>query len=148
MDQQELSARELIRDAFTRYAAAGDGGRPADLAAQFTEDGVLTIKPDPPLVGRAAITAALAPGEIGVPTDGSRFYTRHMVTNLDFRIFTPDQVETTAYFLVITPGGPDHWGRYFDVLVPVGDRWLFASRTVVIDGDRPGGWRAAGRGAR
>ncbi|GAB2853467.1 hypothetical protein GCM10022221_61180 [Actinocorallia aurea] len=148
MDPQELVTRELIRDTFVRYAAAGDGGRPADLAAQFTEDGVLTIKPDPPLVGRAAIAAALAPDEIGVPADGTRFYTRHMVTNLEFRTLTARRAETTAYFLVVTPGGPDHWGRYFDVLVPEGDRWLFASRTVVIDGDRPEGWRATSRGAR
>ena len=37
----------------------------------------------------------------------------------------------------LTNIGVDHWGRYRDVLVPVGDSWLFASREASADGFSP-----------
>jgi hypothetical protein len=38
---------------------------------------------------------------------------------------------------VLTNIGVDHWGRYRDVLVPVENRWLFASRQAIADGFSP-----------
>jgi hypothetical protein len=47
---------------------------------------------------------------------------------------TPAAIEVSSYFLVITDIGADHWGRYRDRFVPVGDRWLIAHRQVTTDG--------------
>jgi len=65
---------------------------------------------------------------------------RHFTTNLHFRSVSPERVETTAYFCAVTAVGADHWGRYFDVLVPRDGRWLFASRVAKVEGWAPGGW--------
>jgi hypothetical protein len=66
------------------------------------------------------------------------------VTNLRFASLAPNRAETTAYFVVFTPTGADHWGRYRDVLVPHGDRWLFAHRLVAVDAAAPGSWHDRG----
>jgi hypothetical protein len=58
---------------------------------------------------------------------------------------SPGPNETAAYFQVTTQRGLDHWGRYRDVLVPVGDRWLFQHRLVAVDAAVPGGWYAGRR---
>ena len=59
---------------------------------------------------------------------------RHCVTNLTIDVDGPDAARATAYFQVITDIGLDHWGRYRDRLVPHGDRWLLAERSVRTDG--------------
>jgi hypothetical protein len=38
--------------------------------------------------------------------------------------------------------GLDHWGRYTDRFVRVDGTWLFAQRSVRVDGATPGGWAA------
>jgi hypothetical protein len=43
-------------------------------------------------------------------------------------------VSVSSYFAVHTDVGLDHWGRYRDVLVPVSGRWLFAHRSIGVDG--------------
>ena len=43
---------------------------------------------------------------------------------------------------MITDIGLDHWGRYRDRLVPVGERWLLAQRSVKTDGYAPGSFFA------
>ena len=55
----ELQAREQIRDTIGAYHENGDRFRLEDLAACFTEDGVLEVKGRSPAVGRAAIVEML-----------------------------------------------------------------------------------------
>jgi hypothetical protein len=137
MDIRELVARERIRDTYAAYTHSGDRGRIEDLAEAFTEDGVLHIAGREPAAGRAAIVAMLsgvvAGGTSLRPEEGRPAYVRHFVANLRFDEITPEQARTSAYFLVVNDGGPDHWGRYRDVLVPAGDRWLISERFVRVD---------------
>ena len=87
------------------------------------------------MVGPAAIVA-------GLSAQVSRFakspvpltHVRHHVSSVRFGAVTHDRVEVSSYFLALTNIGVDHWGRYRDVLVPVDDRWLFASRQAIADG--------------
>ncbi|MFG1998569.1 nuclear transport factor 2 family protein [Spirillospora sp. NPDC048911] len=140
METWELVARERVRDTLAAYTHAGDRGRVEELAATFTEDGVLEIRGGETHTGRAAIAVMLAEAvERGsAPVDGDRpGVIRHFVTNLRFEEVAPDRVRTSAYFLVMNAHGPDHWGRYRDALVPVGDRWLFEHRLVGVDGWAP-----------
>ncbi|GAA3936665.1 hypothetical protein GCM10023085_17610 [Actinomadura viridis] len=141
MEIWELVARERIRDTLAAYTHAGDRGRAEELAATFTEGGVLEIRGGEVCSGREAIVALLAAaaGRGSAPgPDGRPGVIRHMVTNLRFEEVTPRLARTSAYFLVMNARGPDHWGRYRDVLVPCGDRWLFSRRLVSVDGHGAG----------
>lgn len=144
MADWELTARERVRDTYAAYNHAGDRFRLADLAACFTEDGVLEVRGSGRAVGRAAIVAMLS-GARRDPAPGDEVpRIRHFVANIAFTEMAQEQVGASAYFQVLTQHGLDHWGRYRDVLVPDGDRWLLAQRQVVVDGMVPGGWYASG----
>jgi len=137
----ELAAREQIRHTITSYAVAGDSGRVDELAAQFTEDGLLEIRGRDSAQGRAGIIEMLTQhAGSGRPAGGEPFFVRHFVTNILVRDLTPGEAHAVAYFTVFTADGPDHWGRYRDLLVPVGNRWLLRHRTVRVDSSVAGGW--------
>jgi hypothetical protein len=138
----ELNAREQIRHTVWSYAIAGDSGRVEELAAQFTPDGVLEVHGKERAEGRAAIIAMLARHAAGgaPPAGSAPFFIRHFVTNIAVQSLTPAEARGVAYFAVFTPQGPDHWGRYRDVFVPDGDRWLLRHRTARVDSSVEGGW--------
>jgi hypothetical protein len=140
----ELDAREQIRHTVAAYAVAGDSGRVEELAAQFCPDGVLEVHGADAAHGRSAIVAMLMEHvAAGAPADEGRpFFIRHHVTNVLVQSLTRTEAHVVAYFAVYTPDGPDHWGRYRDVLVPVEDRWLLQRRNVRVDAAVPGGWHA------
>ncbi len=144
----ELQAREAIRDTIATYTVAGDRLRLDDLAGCFTADGVLEIRGRPPITGRAAIVEFIgrvpAGSRADPPPDGA--YVRHHVSSVRIESVTHDEARATSYFLVLTSIGPDHWGRYRDVLVPDEGRWRFRHRYVAVDGHAPGS-RFAGAGA-
>lgn len=137
MELWDLAARERIRDVYTDYTHAGDRMRLGDLAECFTEDGELEVTNLFSVQGRDAIAVQLASPAEPAQGTGERFFVRHFISNLRFADFTPELARTTAYFAVFTPAGPDHWGRYRDELVPVGDRWLFRRRSVTVDAAAP-----------
>ena len=135
MQSWELSIRESVRQTLSDYTAGTDRNRLDDIAACFAPDGVLSFTGRDPMVGPAAIVA-------GLSAQVSRFakspvpltHVRHHVSSVRFGAVTRDRVEVSSYFLALTNIGVDHWGRYRDVLVPVDDRWLFASRQAIADG--------------
>jgi uncharacterized protein (TIGR02246 family) len=138
MTQDELLAREAIRDTIARYNHAGDRGRLDELARCFAEDGVLEIEGEPRLSGRAAIQAHLAGVAARLAGNTRRATLRHHVASLRIVLSGADAAEAWSYFSVFTEIGLDHWGRYGDRLVRRGDEWLFALRKVRVDGAAPG----------
>ncbi|GAB2482998.1 nuclear transport factor 2 family protein [Jatrophihabitans fulvus] len=142
MELWELEAREQIRITCWTYNVAGDSGRVDELAAQFTEDGVLQLADGAEVGGRAAIARMLRDhAERGAPADGSPgFFVRHHTTDILTTEVSTDRAQGVAYFAVYTPDGPDHWGRYRDSYARVGDRWLIAHRRARVDSFTPGGW--------
>lgn len=150
METWELGVREQIRHTIARYTVAGDGFRLEDLAALFTEDGVLHVHGAHEAHGRDAIVAMLSgTGErreaTGVAADG--FYIRHFVTNVLIQDVTPEHARASSYFAVLTPKGLDHWGRYRDEFVPDGGEWRFRHRFVRVDTAPEGSWAAHGMAA-
>ncbi len=150
MQMWELVARERIRDTLHHYNWSGDAFRLDDLAQAFTADGVLEIRGREPHHGRAAIVEFLSGGsasgddatrraarKAAGPTAGAPTIVRHNLANIRFLELTAQQARTACYFTVFTDIGPDHYGRYRDTLVPVGDAWLIQHRFVSTD------WRAA-----
>jgi hypothetical protein len=153
METWELVARERVRDTIARYTWSGDAYRLDDLAQTFCEDGVLEIRGQEPLVGRAAIIAFLGRSEGDGPGDddarraarlaaaessGVKRIVRHNLTNVRFLEVTPERARVASYFTVVTEIGLDHYGRYRDSFVPVGEEWLIEHRFVSTDWRDPG----------
>jgi hypothetical protein len=147
MELWELVARECCRDTLAQYTHAGDRFRLDEYAAAFCEDGVLEIRGQEPLRGRAAImerfggaTAAQRAQSVAAQARASgtsRRIVRHSVTNVRFESLSPAEAIVASYFTVFTEVGLDHMGRYRDRLVPVGERWLLAHRFVSTDWRSP-----------
>jgi hypothetical protein len=148
MEVWELSARERIRDTLARYNWSGDAFRLDELAGAFCQDGELEIRGNPPLRGRQAIVEFLGGGtEAGgdearraarkiAGKTGVKRIVRHNLANIRFLELMPEQALVACYFTVFTEIGLDHYGRYRDSFVPVGDEWLIRHRFVSTD------WRA------
>jgi hypothetical protein len=139
VESWEISVRESVRQTLADYTAGTDRNRLADIAACFAPEGALTISDQDPMIGPDAIVA-------GLSAQVSRFasgpvpltHVRHHVSSVRFAGVTRERADVTSYFLAVTDIGVDHWGTYRDVLVPVADRWLFASRKASADGFSPG----------
>ena len=58
------------------------------------------------------------------------------MTNVRFLELRREHALVASYFTVLTEIGLDHYGRYRDTFVPVGDQWLIEHRYVSVD------WRA------
>ncbi len=136
MEAWEAAAREAIRELAARYAHCADGGRFDELAALFAEDGVLAVAGREPLRGRAAIHAFLTQTAASLASGGAPKRLFHHVASHSITVHDPGSAGGAAYFLVVTTGGPDHWGRYRDRYVACGGSWLFAERHVRVDGRR------------
>ena len=62
---------------------------------------------------------------------------RHNLTNTRFLELSPEQASVASYFTVLTDAGLDHYGRYRDTFVPVGDEWLIRHRFISTDWAAP-----------
>ena len=135
MQTWELAIRESVRQTLSDYTAGTARNRLDDIAGCFAPDGVLAFSGGEPMVGPSAIVAGLS-AQVNRFAAGpvSLTHVRHHVSSVRFGAVTRDRVEASSYFLALTNIGVDHWGRYRDVLVPVDDRWLFASRQATADG--------------
>jgi SnoaL-like domain len=131
----EIAVRESVRQTLADYTAATDSFDLAALASCFTADGTLEFTGGSgPLVGPDQIEAGLR-SQLSQPPSGKRAsYVRHHVSSIRFLRVDADEVEASSYFVVFTDIGADHWGRYRDVLKPIGARWFFASRKIRVDG--------------
>jgi len=141
----ELEAREQIRETIAAYAHRVDGGRLDDLVELFAPEGVLEVEGEPPHRGRDAIRAFVAGTgrDLVAGTGAPRI--RHHVSNVVIELHEPDRARARCYFLAVTDGGVDHWGRYRDELRRDGEAWRFVHRRVRTDGAVPGSWVAGRR---
>lgn len=141
MELWELSARERVRDTLARYNWSGDAMRLDELAESFCEDGELELRGGVPVQGRDAIVeflgGAVASPNAAAQESGVRRIVRHNVANIRFTEMTPHLARVACYFTVFTEIGLDHYGRYRDLFVPVGDQWLIRHRFVSTDWHAP-----------
>jgi len=140
VESWEVEARLAVQDAFASYVRCADSGRSEQLAALFTDDGVLRTDGGEAR-GFDAIVAFLEDAKRSLaasPSGAGRI--RHHVSSVHVTFPTADEARATSYFLAVTAAGPDHWGRYRDRLIRVGDRWRFAERTATVEGHAPGSW--------
>lgn len=135
MTIDEVVAREAIRDLVARYNANGDAGRFDHVLALFADDAVMIVG-DEQFDGRDAIRALFERTRQRVRASRSSGpgYLRHFTSTHQVDLLDTDHGCGRCYFLVLMAHGVDHWGRYVDDYVRVGDRWLFARRVVSVDG--------------
>lgn len=136
MQMWELAVRESVRQVLSDYTGATDRFDLHSLAACFAADGVLEFTGgDHALKGPTAIEDGLAVA-MRRSRDEARMspkFVCHHVSSIRFGSVTTNRVEVSSYFAVYTDVGPDHWGRYLDVLVPENARWVFSHRKIVVD---------------
>lgn len=152
MTVQRLLDAEDVRNLIGAYAEAADRGRSGDLAALFAPDGILEIRGDGPDAGvhrgPEAIHARLDATGRDLAERMSTRLLRHHVSTIRIDLEDPAGPSGSSYFLAVTDGGPDHWGRYADRYRRADDgRWRFAHRTVILEGWGPESWIARGRTA-
>jgi hypothetical protein len=131
----EASEFAAIRNTLSAYNLAGDRLRIEDLAATFTDDGVLQT-PTATYRGRAEILAGLGrrPQNPSAPVAGLRLtLVRHHLTTSQIDLTGADTAKGRTYFLVYTDVGPDHAGHYVDRLRKVDGRWLLEHREARVD---------------
>ena len=138
MEIWELVAREQICNTINKYAHAVDKVRFPVLASTFAPDGILEVMHGKTAVGHDEIITLLSTFMQETDTfrgdrTASGFYTRHVSSNIWFEEVTTTHARVSSYFTTYTPIGADHWGRYYDTFVPVGDDWLLKHRLAVVD---------------
>jgi len=104
------------------YANLNDAARWEEVAALYTEDGIMTrpTAPDAPIVGRAAILAAFQ----GRPPRK----TRHLCSNVVVDVLSSTEACGESAMVLFTPEGPPLAGSFFDRFVLTADGWRFAER--------------------
>jgi len=132
-DIEAARLREEIRILVTRLALCGDRGRFADLAACFTEDGMLDWATGSGR-GRAAIAANIATGRGHQPIR----LVRHHLTGFDIDLAS-DRASAAGRigFFALTDAGPDHAGVYLDRYARDAGGWLIAHREVRVAWQAP-----------
>ena len=144
MELWQISARESIRDLTTRYNSNGDSGRFAQVRELFLNDAVMdlegkvhsgieevmTIFTGTQSRLRSAQDSPSAENEKPVTP-----YVRHFTGTHQIDLVDENNATGRLYFFVVTPIGPDHWGRYTDVYkTDAAGNWRFARRHVKVDG--------------
>jgi hypothetical protein len=137
LDEATLTA---IERACTRLVIgsirAFDAGEWQTYAQLFTEEGVFirANEPDAPLIGRAAILAALTARPVNR-------LTRHLCTNLEIEVIDAEHAAARCYLLLYSgdaaqpassdgraAASPQRVGEYEDLLVRRSEGWRIAKR--------------------
>ena len=120
-DQRRAIEAECAR-LIALYANLNDEARWEDVAALYTDDGLMTrpTAPDAPIVGRAAILAAF---QARPPRK-----TRHVCSNVVIDVEDHASARGTSAMVLFTEGGVPLAGSFHDRFVLTADGWRFAER--------------------
>lgn len=154
MTLDDLLAREGIRDLVTRYNSYGDTGKFEQLFELFVDDAVMEVGPArgdrESYDGLEQLKKIFTGAQGRVQAQDERAattYIRHFTATHQIDLVDVDHATGRCYFAVIIGNaidarGVDHWGRYIDEYVRVGESWKFQRRRVYVDGQMPNSWFA------
>jgi hypothetical protein len=138
---EDVIAREQIRDLVTRYNMYCDTGQFDEMMSCFTPDAhyleVLLGHEPLDCTGRAEIRAAIDAVRVEWEdaSGGQKgLFIRHCVATHVITLESDRTARGSAYVLVVRPNGLDHWGRYKDRYVKIGDEWFIADRVARMEG--------------
>lgn len=135
----ELEAREQIRDLVARYNANGDSGRFDAMMVLFCENAVMEIQGQS-YHGVDEIRSLFSAVAEETREGARARFIRHFTATHQIDILDERRARGRCYYQTLTDRGLDHWGRYLDDYLRVGDSWLFEKRCVSVDGRIEGGW--------
>jgi hypothetical protein len=133
MDDDEVRTRLGVMRTISAYTRYLDTGQVEKLAALFG-DGGIGESPAGRQTGAKEIAAGLGGVTDSFHSVEGFLPTHHHVSSVFVEPIDGDHAKASCYFLLVSGLGPDHWGRYLDEFVRVGDDWLFSHRRVFIDG--------------
>jgi len=104
------------------YANLNDAARWEELAALYTQDGIMTrpTAPAAPIIGRAAILAAF---QARPPRK-----TRHLCSNVVVEVSSSTEACGESAMVLFTADGPPAVGSFNDRFALTADGWRFAER--------------------
>ena len=104
------------------YANLNDAARWEELAALYSDDGVMTrpSAPDAPIIGRAAIRAAF--------TARPPRQTRHLCANVVIDVLSEDETLGSSAMVLFMPEGAPLVGSFHDRFTRTAQGWRFAER--------------------
>ncbi len=140
MLESEAIAREEIRALLIEYVQCADRGRTERMLELFAPDALMEPTGDAACRGRDEIRAYFEKAGRSARAFMAEPYLRHHLSSIHIELDGPSEARTTGYFLAITDTGPDHWGRYRDVLRHDGSAWQIHHRLLQLEGRTPGGW--------
>lgn len=119
---QRMAAEWHCARLIALYANLNDEARWDDVAALYTEDGVMfrPTAPEVALTGRAAILAAFE----GRPPRA----TRHVCSNVVIDVEGPATARGTSAMVLFTGNGPPIVGSFHDRFALTPEGWRFAER--------------------
>lgn len=135
MDSAELRTRVGVADLMARYQFLVDRGKTRQASELFTDDGVFTSN-DGDHTGPEGVLAFFTSTKQAF-IDADFMPARHHLSSVLVRPEEDGRATTEACFQLIGSRGLDHWGTYRDIVVPVGDTWMFAHRTAIVTGCVP-----------
>jgi hypothetical protein len=138
MDLEELAAREGIRDLVARYNLYGDTGRLDEMAALFTEDGVLEYREagsTEEYAGREDIRDFFtAYASRLLQSDGAATPVFHSVSTHVIDLVDKTRATGRAYVQMLGAAGLEEWGHYKDHYDRGAGDWLFTRRRATTVG--------------
>ena len=138
MDIQDLVAREAIRELVASYNHYGDTGHIDNLVELFA-DGASLQMDDRAITGGDALKEFFQ-NIMAASAAKTKFKSlQHHSSMLSIQLLDDSHARGRCYFSVFTNLGLDHWGRYRDEYVRVGDVWKFASRSAKRTGQHGSG---------
>jgi hypothetical protein len=139
-DLSALAAREAIQSLLIEYVHCADRGRTDRMLELFAPDAVMEATGSASCHGRDEIRHFFDEAGRSARRLMARPYLRHHLSSMHIDLVSPTEARSTSYFLAIADTGPDHWGRYRDVLRHDGARWTIHHRLLQLEGRAPGGW--------
>jgi uncharacterized protein (TIGR02246 family) len=132
---QRLVDKEAIEDLLTRYTHALDNLDADAYAGVFTEDAVFELGGGETRRGRAEIRRIITERQDDEMPPGLLMH--HVVTNATLEFVNEREVHHYAYWMTIVGDAANGYtvpamGRYDDVLVKQGDRWLIKTRKLLL----------------
>ena len=134
MTVDDLLAREGIRHRLAVYNNAGDRGQLDELAAVFTEDGILET-PGHTSRGRAEIVQFLRAvmDRYAAAPERATGRARHFLSQPRIELTGAEAANVWTYFQVILLGDIRETGIYVDTFRKVGTQWLISHRRVKLE---------------
>jgi hypothetical protein len=137
MTPDEMLAREAIRYTLELYNHAADTARYELHHEVFHPQAVFEVQGKGELVGPDAIIAMLQPAAVARGAFEKGNFQRHNLTTTMIDFTGPETATVVTYIIVVTELGIDHTGRYDDVFVKSGARWLIERRRASMEWSRP-----------